>query len=314
MKELRAVCPRPPTDCSVPPEIIYADDADTISKCAEVIATTEEKAAPVLGNWDLRINGDKTDRTTLKRRTNQEQETWRNTKKLGTLLGDTQEMHRRKQLASVAFNNLKVIWATKKHNRIREALRLRLYNAYVLPVLTYNACTWTLTASEQDELDAFHRKQLRRVIGISYPRKISNEALYKRCNTQKLRHTIRGARWRMFGHVLRMDEQVPAKQAMQHFFDERSEIYKGRPRTTLQVVLDKDLEVAADNIQANLNSTASAKQVPPYDIPKRIHDLGDLGKLEQIAMNRSTWRKSVVEYMQVSPPRKQPLQRPRRHE
>ena len=121
-----------------------------------------------------------------------EEEAWRKTKKLGTLLGDSEEMRRRKQLASAAFHKLDTIWHRQKHNKISLAKRFRLHNAYVMPVLTYNACTWALTQSEMDELDAFRRSQLHRVVGITYPRKISNKALLEKFNTVELEHIIRG--------------------------------------------------------------------------------------------------------------------------
>jgi hypothetical protein len=156
----------------------------------------------------------------------------------------------------------------------------------------------------QTELDAFHRHQLRKVIGIKYPRIISNESLYKRCNTQALSHTIRGARWRMLGHVLRMDDQIPAKHAMKHYFDSTSSKYRGKPRTTLQSVLDQDLQVGVANIQANH---------PFLGIPIKLRSLEELEQLESIAQERPNW-KLIVAYMQVSPPTKPPRHRPRRHE
>jgi hypothetical protein len=304
MKELRSASPRPPEDSAVPHEVIYADDADTISKSLDYIKSTEEKAGPCLKNWDLLVNNDKTEHTTLKRGRDEDDEPWRKTKKLGTLLGDSQELQRRKQLAAASFQSLKRIWSRKQHNKISADRRLRLYNAYVVPVLTYNACTWALTDTQLDELDAFHRRQMRAVLGITYPRKISNEKLYERCNTQALRHTIRGARWRMFGHVLRMTDHVPAKYAMKRYFDPRINIYRGRPRTTIQTVLDNDLKAGAANLQADF---------PLLDIPNRLHTITDLEQLERIASIRPNW-KSIVAYMQVSPPSKPKRLRPRRHE
>ena len=172
-----------------------------------------------------------------------------------------------------------------------------------MPVLTYNSCTWALTQQETEELDAFHRKQLRKVLGILYPRTVKNEALYKRCNTQELKYTIRGARWRMLGHVLRMNDQVPSKYAMKRFFDLRSSSYRGRPRNRLQIILDNDLKEGSANIRADN---------PALDIPHRLSSLEDLGRLERVAQTRSDWKK-IVAYMQVPPPPKPKWQRPRRH-
>ena len=81
-------------------EIIYADDTDFISTSPETLANIEPIPKTVLESWNLAMNTDKTDWTTLKRVKEKKNETWRNTKKLGTLLGDREEMQRRKQLSS----------------------------------------------------------------------------------------------------------------------------------------------------------------------------------------------------------------------
>ena len=45
----------------------------------------------------------------------------------------------------------------------------------------YNAGAWDLTVSETETLDVFNRKQLRSLIGIHWPQRISNVKLYERC-------------------------------------------------------------------------------------------------------------------------------------
>jgi hypothetical protein len=82
-------------------------------------------AQTTLGAWNLAVNTDKTDLTTLKRETKKEDETWRSTKKLGILLVDYEEMRRRKQLAAMSFNKLWRIWS-RKNNKIGVQRRLRL--------------------------------------------------------------------------------------------------------------------------------------------------------------------------------------------
>ena len=41
----------------------------------------------------------------------------------------------------------------------------------------YNCSTWGLTNAEESKFDAFHRRQLRRVLGIKYPTIISNKKI-----------------------------------------------------------------------------------------------------------------------------------------
>ena len=78
--------------------------------------------------------------------------------------------------------------------------------------------TWALTQAEEKKLDAFHRKQLKRVVGIRYPVKITNKALYKQCNERPLSLYVLENRWRLFGHILRRDREIPANKAMEGFF------------------------------------------------------------------------------------------------
>ena len=48
---------------------------------------------------------------------------------------------------------------------------------------------------------------------------LENADLYKQCGLRELKYTIREARWRMLGHVLRMSDDTPAKYATMHYFD-----------------------------------------------------------------------------------------------
>ena len=83
-------------------------------------------------------------------------------------------------------------------------MRLRLHSAFVLPVLTYNMGTWGLTKTEFTRLDAHHRRHLRQILGVRWPHRISNEALYRQCHAEPISTAIRAARWSLFGHVLRL--------------------------------------------------------------------------------------------------------------
>jgi hypothetical protein len=305
MRGVRAACPRPSQDLCIPNEAIYADDTDYISGSKAVLEAIEPEAKTILGNWNLAMNTDKTELTHLKRHEKKEDEDWRSTKKLGTLLGDSEEMTRRKQLAAASFKNLTRLW-TGKRNKLSLERKLRLYDAYITPVLTYNACTWALTEAELNELEAFRRRQLRRILGIQYPRRISNSKLYDTCNMRELGPDIRGARWRMLGHTLRMTDDTPAKRAMLHYFDVTTSSYLGRPRHTLPLVINKDLKLAA---------------VQPHDItgqfniPTQLKTITDLRRLETLANDRKQWIQLVqcVIDMQVTEPPKPIKLRPRRN-
>ncbi|GFN77102.1 cysteine-rich protein 2-binding protein [Plakobranchus ocellatus] len=49
------------------------------------------------------------------------------------------------------------------------------------------------------------------------------------------------ARWRLFGHILRRDRNIPANKAMLFYFWDNKRA-RGRPQTTLPITLNNDLK------------------------------------------------------------------------
>ncbi|XP_065058555.1 uncharacterized protein LOC135686281 [Rhopilema esculentum] len=113
-------------------EAIYADDADflTTSELEKNIIT--EKIGEILLRDNLKVNNSKTEQTEIFRG-DRNTERWRTVKKLGSLLSDTEDIQRRKQLSIASMNRLNHIWIRKDH--VSEKLRLKLYRTLVKPVL-----------------------------------------------------------------------------------------------------------------------------------------------------------------------------------
>ena len=156
-----------------------------------------------LGEWHLKVNRDKTEHTKVVRKSDRIEEEWRSTRKLGSLLGDEEDVARRKQLASAAFRALWSLW--KRWHLVSERLHIRLYNAFLLPVLLYNCGCWSLTVASSARLDSFHRRQLRSLLGIKWPQRMSNTALYTRCQAEKLTTVLRCQRRKLLGHAHSMN-------------------------------------------------------------------------------------------------------------
>ena len=223
-------------------------------------------------NWVLRrsgisVNEEKTEQTTLRREGDRLAEIWRKTRKLGSLLGDEQDVISRKQLATAAFRSLFVVWCRRE--LISEKLRLRLYQAFVIPVLTYNGGTWGLTVALEQSLDSFHRQQLRSLLGISWPQKMTNVSLYARCKAEPITNIPKRLRWQLFGYILRLPEETPASLAMAAYFTHDEKTWRGRPRVTIVTKLSEDL-AKTDN--------------------GRLVTLGDLQSLRILARDRAGWR------------------------
>ncbi|ETW05998.1 hypothetical protein H310_03617 [Aphanomyces invadans] len=147
--------------------IAYVDDAEFICPSKEVMTEITAKAVLILATWFLEVK--------------------------------IAKLKRRKSLAKAAFSHMWKIWMRRK--LVSESNRARLYKAYVLLVLLYNCGTWALTPTQLDGLEAFHRRQLRQLLGIFYPHRILKADLYARCHTEPLRGLVTHRRWRMFGHA-----------------------------------------------------------------------------------------------------------------
>ena len=141
---------------------------------------------------------------------------YKNTKKVGTLIGDEEDIERRKRLSTAALAKLQNVWV--KGDKIKRKTKLKLYRTLVKSVLTYNSGTWALTQTEEERLNAFHRQQLRKILNIKYPVKITNSSLYKKCEERPLSIFMLESRWRLFGHILRRNSEIPAKKSMNSYF------------------------------------------------------------------------------------------------
>ena len=136
-----------------------------------------------------------------------------------------------------------------------------------------------LSEKDENRIDAFHRRQLRRVLGVKYPTTMKNEAVYRLSKTKPLSVGITKSRWKMFGHVLRMNANTPARLAMNFYFqDTGHKKFRGRPRTTIVTTINRDIK-------------RTQRQYPhTFDI-KPIHSELDLRNVRVKAKNRKLWQK-----------------------
>ena len=117
----------------LPSETIYTDDADVISTDHDYLSKVNEIAPTALDDWFLCLNVDKTELTIISREVDRVAEEWRTTKKLVPLLGYVGDLLRRKMLVVTASRST---WYLRhRRQRASEQLRLRLYDAWVRPVL-----------------------------------------------------------------------------------------------------------------------------------------------------------------------------------
>ena len=82
-------------------------------------------------------------------------ETWRNVKKIGCLLGNSEDIIRSKQLAKSSMKKLQAVWLRRDH--ISEEKWLKLFNCLVLSILLYHCSIWGLAKKNEKMLDSLHR-------------------------------------------------------------------------------------------------------------------------------------------------------------
>ena len=281
LHHLRAVSerPNPPvSELGLPTEWEYSDDCDFADVDLEKLRTFLPAVKEVLADWNLKVNESKTEFSTvyLAKQTDKDSngqpivnnEPWRSSKSLGSLLCTEKDIMRRRILADAAFKKFTKVWITGK--KISLDRKLRLYDAQVVSVLLYNSNSWSPTKATLEKIDTLHRRHLRAILNIKWPKgQISNAALYKRCNVDKLSERIANQRWKMFGHILRSSENTPAQLALL-FAVESDNMFVGRlgrPRMNLFSVLKRDLN------DRNLS----------------INDVHELNEVKDIAKCQKCW-------------------------
>ena len=97
-------------------------------------------------------------------------------KYLGTTLTNdgrsTAEIKKRFAIATASMAKLNKIWSSKD---ISFATKIKLYKTLVLSTLLYGRESWTLTADSTKRIQAFENKCYRRMLGISWKDRKTNE-------------------------------------------------------------------------------------------------------------------------------------------
>ena len=272
--------PDPPITLEgMPLEWEYADDVDFADEECEPLHSLLQTACTQLRKWNLLVNESKTEFTHIYLSEAAEvsdqgtvargNETWRNSKSLGSLLCSTKDIMHRCVLGNLSFRSFWSMWMRGPGIPLQK--RLQVYNAMCVSTMLYNCSSWAAPKTILNKLDACHRRHLRSILGIHWPHStISNEALYKRCNTRPLSEFVAEAKWNMLGHVLRMDRSAPAQNALQYAV-EGAKKYKGRRGHHTTNLLDT---LKADIKHRNLN----------------LRNTIDLEILRRAADDRARWR------------------------
>ncbi|CAM4965829.1 unnamed protein product [Rotaria socialis] len=115
------------------------------------------------------------------------------------------EIESRLTKSATAFNMLRnAIWYRKAISR--EA-KLRIFRAFVLPVLLYGSEVWSLTAIQENRISTFYMKCLRTILGRNLGDRVANITIMQLSGEPSIENLMRRNRLRWFGHANRMENE-----------------------------------------------------------------------------------------------------------
>ena len=197
---------------------------------------------------------------------------WKNIKLLGSKLDTSKDIDHRKTKVWEPMKTFKNIFTSK---RISTQHKVRIFNTYVETAFLYNSEIWTLTPTQEKNIDSFHRRLLRAALNIRYPKKISNEDLYIVTKEKPWSEKIKRRRLNLLGHILRLHDDTPAKRAIQEYLKPHRRPV-GKPPLTWITLIMKDTTAIREenNISKDFTETT-------------------LKQLSELARERTPWRKRV---------------------
>ena len=255
-----------PFDANLTPEEIHAYKNPHLLEFSRLLE-------PHLKEYNLKVNLDKLEWTVL----DSKELRAKDVRKLGTRIGETKELGYRTRGASNAFRSQRRFF--NNSGKLPLNTRMRVYNCYVLPMFAYNIAVLGLTDIQMKSLDVLHRKHLRIVSRIFYPKRIRNIDLYALTKSVPITTLALQYRWKFFGHILRQPTTNPAYIIMNSYFNPNSgrQHRPGRIHTNLPIRLNQDLELTTGLGRPMLES------------------LEDLEALRKFAQGRKEWKQMVKE-------------------
>jgi hypothetical protein len=274
-------------------EIAYADDVNFLTldytlihndnqecRCAECrAAKILEQIEPIFQKYNMKLNKDK---TTIDIMTSGSRDLTI-AKTVGTHINTDEEFKVRKQKANTAFNNLYRIWNLSAATKTKT--KIRFYNAFVLPILTYNIGTIPFKKEQLKKLDQLHRRHLRIIRGERWGNGTfsANAEIYELTKTRPISVLATQRRWELFGHILRKDKGTPANKSMITYYKHQAgEI---RPEATAR---SRQLTIMPNLLNRDIKSIGPLSQ--QYFNSKELQKGADLDRLRQAAQNKKKWQ------------------------
>lgn len=123
---------------------------------------------------------------------------------LGQLISTNKTMD--KEIDRRIANTWKRFWSLSEVMKDRDMpmkAKRKVYNACILPCLTYGSQTWTLTKTLANKLSVCQNSIERSVIGVNRRDRVKITHIKNRTQFKKAHSVYRTLKWRWTGHMLR---------------------------------------------------------------------------------------------------------------
>ena len=109
--------------------------------------------------------------------------------------------------AAVMSKLSKKVWV---NNSLSRKTKLSVYKACVLSTLLYGSESWATYARQENRLESFHLRCLRRILGITWEDRVTNISVLEQAGSLSMHLLLSQRRLRWIGHVRRMkDGRIP---------------------------------------------------------------------------------------------------------
>jgi hypothetical protein len=123
------------------------------------------------------------------------------------------------------LENFKTIW---KNRNVSYAIKLSILKTCVFSTMLYGCETWTYKKADKNRILAFEMYCYRRILGITWMQKISNDEVRRRLNVKEnLMEVIIKRKLALFGHICRMDDSRKIKTVVFGMMNGKTK--RGRP-------------------------------------------------------------------------------------
>ena len=137
--------------------------------------------------------------------------------------------------------------------------KLKVYQACVLSTLLYSSESWSMYARQENRLESFHLRCLRRILGITWQDKVTNAAVLEQAGSLSMQLMLSQRRLRWLGHVHRMEDgRIPKDILFGELAMGRRPV--GRPALRFKDVCKRDLKLTDINSLRLASSCAGRSQ------------------------------------------------------